>query len=49
MGRIKKKEKGKSNLHAEEDLVEKLESMNLDLRLIKLSQKYQEVFGTFTF
>ena len=30
MGRMKKQEKGKSNLHAEEDFVEKLESMNLD-------------------
>ena len=45
MGRMKKREKGKSNLHAEEDFVEKLESMNLDPRLSKLIQKYQEVFG----
>ena len=45
MGRMKKQEKGKSNLHAEEDFVEKLESMNLDPRLRKLIQKYQEVFG----
>ena len=44
MGRIKKQEKGKSNLHAEEDSVEKLESMNLDPRLSKLIRKYQEVF-----
>ena len=43
MGRMKKQEKGKSNLHAEEDFVEKLESMNLDPRLSKLIQKYQEV------
>ena len=45
MGRIKKQEKGKSNLHAEEDFVEKLESMNLDACLSRLTQKYQEVFG----
>ena len=45
MGRMKKQEKGKSNLHAEEDLVEKLESMNLDPRLSKLIQKYQGVFA----
>ena len=45
MGRMKKQEKGKSTLHAEEDFVEKLESMNLDPRLSKLMQKYQEVFG----
>ena len=45
MGRMKKQEKGKSNLHAEEDFVEKLESMNLDPRLSKLIGKYQEVFG----
>ena len=45
MGRMKKQEKGKSNLHAEEDFVAKLESMNLDPRLSKLIQKYQEVFG----
>ena len=45
MGCMKKQEKGKSNLHAEEDFVEKLESMNLDPRLSKLIQKHQEVFG----
>ena len=45
MRRMKKQEKGKSNLHAEEDFVEKLESMNLDNCLSKLIQKYQEVFG----
>ena len=45
MGRMKKQEKGKSNPHAEEDFVEKMESMNLDPRLSKLIQKYQEVFG----
>ena len=45
MGRTKKQEKGKSNLKAEEDFVEKLKSMNLHPRLSKLIQKYQEVFG----
>ena len=42
---MKKQEKGKSNLHAEEDFVEKLESMNLDPRLSMLIQKCQKVFG----
>ena len=45
MGRMKKQEKEKCNLHAEEKFVEKLESMNLDPRLSKLIQKYQEVLG----
>ena len=45
MGRMKKQEKGKSNLHAEEDSVEELESMILDRRLSKLIQNYQEGFG----
>ena len=45
LGRMKKQEKGKSNLHEEEDCVEKLESMNLDPRLSMLIQKYQQVFG----
>ena len=45
MGRMKKQEKGKSNLHLEEDFSEKLQSMNLDPRLNKLNQKRQEVFG----
>ena len=44
MGCIKKWEKGKSNLHAEEEFSEKLESMNLVSRLSKVIQKYQEVF-----
>ena len=44
MGHMKKQENGKSNLHAEEDPSEKLESMNLDPRLSKLIQKYHEVF-----
>ena len=39
MGRMKKQEKGNSNLHAKEDFVGKLESMNLDPRLSKLIQK----------
>ena len=45
IGRVRKHEKGKSILHAEEDGVEKLESMNLDPRLSKVIQKYQEVSG----
>ena len=45
VGRMKKQDKGKSNLHAEEDFSEKVESMNLDPRLSKLIHKYQEVFG----
>ena len=45
VGRIKKQDKGKSNLRAEEDFSEKVESMNLDPRLTKLIHKYQEVFG----
>ena len=45
MWRVKKQEKGKSNLHAEEDFVEILESMNLDPRLSKVIEKYQEVIG----
>ena len=39
---MKKQEKAKSYLHAHEDFVEKLESMNLDPRLSKLIQKNQE-------
>ena len=45
MGRMRKQEKGKSTLHAEEDLSEKLETMNLDPGLSNLVQKYHEVFG----
>ena len=41
----KKKEHGKSNLHAEEDFLQKLESLNLDPRLKKLLLTYDEVFG----
>ena len=40
----KKKEHGKSNLHAEEDFLQKLESLNLDPRLKKLLITYEEVF-----
>ena len=43
--RQKKKEHGKSNLHAEEDFLQKLESLNLDTRLKKLLITYEEVFG----
>ena len=44
-GHMKKQEKGKSNLDAEEDFVERLGGMNLNPSLSKLIQKYQEVFG----
>ena len=44
-GRQKKKEHGKSNLHAEEDFLQKLESLNLDPRLRKLLITYEEEFG----
>ena len=43
--RQKKKEHGKSNLHAEKDFLQKLESLNLDPRLKKLLITYLEVFG----
>ena len=43
--RQKRKEHGKSNLHAEEDFLQKLESLNLDPRLRKLLLTYEEVFG----
>ena len=43
--RLKKKEHGKSNLHAEEDFLQKIESLNLDPRLKKLLLTYEEVFG----
>ena len=39
-----KKEHGKSNLHAEEDFLQKLESLNLDPRLKKLLITNEEVF-----
>ena len=43
--RQEEKEHGKSNLHAEEDFLQKLESLNLDPRLKKLLITYEEVFG----
>ena len=43
--RQKKKEHGKSNLHAGEDFRQKIESLNLDPRLRKLLPTYEEVFG----
>ena len=43
--RQKKKEHGQSNLHAEEDFLQKIESLNLDPRLKKLLLTYEEVFG----
>ena len=43
--RQKKKEHGKSNLHAEEDPLLEIESLNLDPRLKKLLLTYEEVFG----
>ena len=43
--RQKKKEHGKSNLHAEEDFLQKIESLNLDPRLKKPLLTYEEVFG----
>ena len=43
--RQKQKELGKSNLHAEEDFLQKIESLNLDPRLKKLLLTYEEVFG----
>ena len=43
--RQKKKEHGKSNLHAEEDFLQKIESLSLDPLLKKLLLTYEEVFG----
>ena len=43
--RQKKKEHGKSNLHAEEEFLKKIESLNLDPRLKKLLLTYEEMFG----
>ena len=40
----KKKEPGKSNLHAAEDFLQKIESLNLHPRLKKLLLTYEEVF-----
>ena len=44
--RQKKKEHGKSSLHAEEDFLQKIESLNFDAGLKKLLLTYEEVFGT---
>ena len=41
VGGMKKQDKAKSNLRAEEDFSEKVESMNLDPHLTKLIHKYQ--------
>ena len=43
--RQKKKEHGKSNLHAVEDFLQKMESLNLDPRLKKPLLTCEEVFG----
>ena len=43
--RQKNKEREKSNLHAEEDFLQKIESHNVDPRLKKLLLTYEEVFG----
>ena len=43
--RQRKKEHGKSSLHAEEDFLQKIESLNLDPRLKKLLLTHEEVFG----
>ena len=43
--RQKKKEHGKSNLHAEEDFLQKIESLNFDPLLKKLLLTYEEAFG----
>ena len=46
--RQKENERGKSNLHADEDFWQKMESLNLDPRLKKLLLTYEEVFGALT-
>ena len=43
--RQKMKEHGKSDLHAKEDFLQKIESLDLDPRLKKLLLTYEEVFG----
>ena len=43
--RQKNKEHGKHNLHADEDFLQKIESLNLDPRMKKLLLTYEEVFG----
>ena len=45
VGRLKKQERGRSNLHAVEVFRDRFESPNLDLCLTSSSKKYQEVFG----
>ena len=45
MNRMKKQEKRKRNFHADKEVSETLETMNLASSLSKLIQKYQEVFG----
>ena len=44
--RQKKSERGKSNLHSEEDFKQKVGSLNLDPGLKKLLLTYEEVFGS---
>ena len=46
MRRMKKQEKGKSNLHAQEDFVEKLESMNVDVSSSKKTGGFWSVAPT---
>ena len=46
--RQKKKEHGKSNLNAEEDFLQKIESLNLDPRLKKLLLTYEDVLAIWT-
>ena len=43
--RQKKREHGKSNLHAEEEFLQKIKSLNLDPRVKNLLLTYQEVSG----
>ena len=43
--RQKKREHGESNQHAEEDFLQKIESLNLGPRLKKLLLTYEKVFG----
>ena len=43
--RQKMDEPGKSNLHAEEEFQQQIESLNLDPRLKKLLLTHEEVFG----
>ena len=43
--RQKENERGKSNLRAQEDFRQKIESLNLDARLKKVLLTYEEVFG----